>query len=795
MRGIEVALIGLSLLGGVGCGALVGIPGDLIEDVGAKDAEGDHAPRTDAGLDSGEAGLPGSAAIWVSSSTLFQMWCAVTVSGDVECWGDDFNGMLGNGKPASYILPPWTPSKVISPLPPAKQVSVGITYVCALTRTDSVWCWGWDPDGELGNGKTETYSSTPVQVGIEGVVSLSAGGDVTCAVKDDHTVWCWGWGAQGELGQPAEADGAAPPDALVPKKVPDLLPATSVSVGEDDSACAVLENGFVECWGGFFGSGDQGNGTTKVSWTPVLVTGVSNVTAVSVGQLFACALTQGGDVYCWGHGGKLNDIVGNLTAVQVCGFSDVTAISAGDSVVCALERDSSVFCLGDGEDGDLGSAILREGDSVPSPAPPDGGPTPQWPLDQSSAPVQVQLSERATSISTGNAPCAVTTSGHVECWGTTCEIEMIPSRVTNVMDAVSVSIGGYDDSSAFACAVTPGLSGEAQCWGANGHDQLGSTLPLTQNSNTAVKTNFGDQLTGLSAGTHGDFACALYSGQVYCWGDDTTGQLGNGTTEWSSGPVEVKGMPLATAVSAGDASACAISTAGDLYCWGHNGHGQLGNNSHADTAVVTVPILSGVLAVSVGTHFACALLGDATVDCWGQNIIGEVGNGSMNGDDVLVPTPVSGLTGVTRIAAGGTSACAIITGGAIECWGDDSSGQLGDGASTGFTQSFTPVPSAITAGATQVAVGIFNACAVVSEKVSCWGDFVTGDGNWIDRSTVLSPVSISTLTHVTDIAVGYLSACAVQGGDVYCWGYNSVGQLGNGGPMDWFVPTRIKGFP
>jgi len=759
----------------VGCEAILGLGGETPLPDGGPDVKGDA--RVDARDD---AGRPPGAALVVASNHFASDWCAVTVGGDVECWGGNDNGELGDGTTRASA----TPVKVKGLGAPAAYVSMGVVTVCALTRKGGVYCWGQGSAGELGNGAKTTLSTSAVRVsGLEsGVTALSAGDLTACAVKDG-AVWCWG--STGLLGT-GQASAA-----VVPVQVPGLESGvTSVSVG-DFTACAV-KNGGLMCWGGFDGSGGLGNNTLKGSLTPVPVpTLARGVADVSVGYNFACALTTGGGVLCWGYGaaGELGNgqLAGSPVPVQVQGLtSGVSAVSAGTASATAIQIDGSVVTWGYAADGELGNGSAEAdsgaGDGL-------GG--------ASAVPVKVKgLSARAISVSTGQAPCVATTTGSVECWGITAESALTPVPVTALSHIVSITTGGNLSTGAFACATSN--NGTVSCWGGNGAGQLGSGTSVS--SNAPVTNELSGGTTVVSGATGGNFACADAFGAAYCWGDNSSGQLGNGTKVSSLDPVGVIGLTSGvTAVAAGGASACAISTAGTdagaggaLYCWGDNTSGQLGNNS-TTSSLVPMPVMglgSKVTAVSLGLLSGCALLGDGTVECWGDNAAGELGDGTLT--KRLAPVKVVGITGATAIAVSWYNACAV-TSGAIQCWGGNGTGTLGDNSSA---PSMVPVNVfGISSGASQVSVGPLSACAVVAGGAQCWGFGALGNNS--SPALVFDyPAPVTGLDHgVTEVAVGELAACALVQGKVRCWGLNTAGQLGNGGVVDAFVPTPVKGFP
>jgi alpha-tubulin suppressor-like RCC1 family protein len=267
--------------------------------------------------------------------------------------------------------------------------------------------------------------------------------------------------------------------------------------------------------------------------------------------------------------------------------------------------------------------------------------------------------------------------------------------------------------------------------------------------------------------------------------------------------VAVETLSGVVAVSAGYNSTCAITTSGadagvggSLYCWGDNTYGQLGNGTTTSSAipVAVAGLSSGVMAVAVGLDFACAVLADGTASCWGTNSNGQLGNGSIMTS--LLPTPVTGIVGATAVGAGWFSAC-VVASEAVKCWGYNDAGQLGDGT---FTSSMVPVNVKTQYGfnldgVSQVSVSVTAACAVVSGGAQCWGVGPLGVDSPPGVSAISPDPVIGLGSGVTSVSVGVGSACAVAHGETYCWGLNSDGELGNGGSVDAFLPTPVAGFP
>ena len=202
-----------------------------------------------------------------------------------------------------------------------------------------------------------------------------------------------------------------------------------------------------------------------------------------------------------------------------------------------------------------------------------------------------------------------------------------------------------------------------------------------------------------------------------------------------------------------------------------------GNDTSESRMSNPVTPSAGATAMAAGAGHTCAIVAGGAVDCWGYNGYGQLGNGTTT--DSSAPVAVAGLTGATAITAGELHTCAIVAGGAVDCWGYNGYGQLGDGTTT---DSSAPVAVAGLTGATAITAGEYHSCAIVAGgAVDCWGlNFwgQLGDGTTTDSS---APVAVAGLTGATAITAGYGHSCAiVAGGAVDCWGYNGYGQLGTG---------------
>jgi alpha-tubulin suppressor-like RCC1 family protein len=579
--------------------------------------------------------------------------CALTEIGEAYCWGSNADGQLGDGSGSPQSE---TPVPVLGGHT-FQWVSAGLHHTCGVTTAGETWCWGFNGDGQLGDGSTNA-SDAPVKVSsAEVFVAVSAGAWHSCAVTDTGQGYCWGYGANGQLGN---GTGLYNATNTTPLLVSGGNTWRSLSAGWYHT-CAVTTGDVAHCWGSGF-DGQLGDGTETGRDTPAAVSGALAFASVSAGAQYACGRTTAGEIHCWGRNlhGQLGDGTPLTHTPQALGLS-FSWVTGGNNFSCALDASDDAYCWGSGVYGRLGHGTE----------------------DSKTTPNAVSGGHQFQSLRAGyQHACGVVTNGDAYCWGNNGHGQLGLGH-WNQSHAPALVQGGHTWQSVstghgHTCGIED-VTGDAYCWGGNGNGEIGDNSTTNRNVPTAVATSL--TFVMISAGMQ--HSCALAgSGDIHCWGQNSSGQLGDGTTTSSLVPVQVSAGGLTfQSVTAGDLHSCGVATDGTPYCWGDGGIGALGDGTGADSPT-PVPVALGVPFQSLNANgqsqLNCGVATTGDAFCWGRNRDGGRGNGHYReGND---PSLVSGSLSWAWVDPGNMHACGVTTTGSAYCWGANDEGQLGLGS-------------------------------------------------------------------------------------------------------------------
>ncbi|HEU0085857.1 MAG TPA: immunoglobulin-like domain-containing protein [Candidatus Paceibacterota bacterium] len=712
--------------------------------------------------------------------------------GTVWSWGYNGYGQIGDGTTTGRSLP----VQVLGPggtgvLSGIIEIAAGENSAYALKSDGTVWAWGYNAHGNLGDNST-TQRTTPVQVvgpGAVGfltdVVSIGAADYSGYAVKSDGTVWAWGQNSSGQLGDNSTSQRNSPVQVLGTGAVGFLTGVIKVA-GGSANGYALKSDGTVWSWGSN-GSGRLGDNSTTQRTTPVQVQGVggvgflTDVVQIAGGDASGYAVKSDGTAWSWGSNGsgRLGDntVTQRNTPVQVLGtggtgfLTGVSKVMAGDANAYALKSDGTVWSWGSNGSGRLGDNTTT----------------------QRNAPVQV---------------VGIGASGFL----------------TDIVNIAGGSASGYALHS----------DGTARAWGLNSSNQLGDNTNTQRNSPIQVLAYtalaLGDvEIAKIVAGDSSSYALKS-DGTVWAWGQNNLGQLGDNTTTKRDNPVQVKGpggvgfLTDVVEIAAGNFGAMAVKSDGTVWSWGYNSYGQVGDNSttqrNAPVQVVGpggVGFLTDVIKVTKPSYAyfsgaSYALKSDGTVWAWGDNGSGQLGDNTTTSRSVpaqvLGPGAVGFLTDVVDIAASSHSGYAVKSDGTVWAWGNNGSGRLGDGTTT---ERRTPVQvvglggSGFLTDAIQVVADgePFNGGAghVLKSDGTVWSWGANGYGQLADGTNTakntpvqaVGPGGTGFLTGITQIESSMFGGRALKSdGTVWAWGYNNAGQVGDNSTTNRNTPVQVK---
>ena len=697
---------------------------------------------------------------------------AVKSDGTVWAWGANDRGQLGDGTTTRRTSPVQVPD-----LTGVVAVAAGNSHSLAVKADGTVWAWGGNTYGQLGD-ETTMQRTSPMQVlRLTAATAVAAGDGHSLLRKSDGTVWAWGYNSSGQLGDGTRMDRHGP------VQVPSLTGVTAVTAGSGHSL-AIKADGTAWAWGNNF-SGQLGDGTTTLRTSPVKVPDLATVAAMAAGGSaysgsHSLAVANDGTVWAWGYNyyGQLGDgtTTQEASPVQISSLSDAAvppSITTQPAPQIVELDQAGVF------------SVSATGTPVPSY---------QWRRNGMSIVDDNRIYGATTAALTVSHACTAdigfydvvirNTFGTV----TSCPVNLSipgfpPPMITTQPVGQVLQLGRQATFSVAASSmevITYQWRKNGLILGDNGHIAGATTSTLTINDVTAtdigrydvvVSNVFGAVISsparlgtlGLAYAAGDSHSLAIKSnGSVWAWGNNTYGQLGDGTSTKRISPVQVPGLTGVVAVEAGGQHSLAVKSDGTVWAWGWNSYGQLGDGTATDrrSCPVQVRNLTGVVAVAAGYWQGLAVKDDGTVWAWGGNGYGQLGDGTTTQRNC--PVQVLGLTDVVAVAASKTYVAfslAVRRDGTVWAWGGNSNGQLGDGTTT---QRTSPVQVSGLSGAVAVTAGNSHSLAVRDDgTVWAWGrnDYgQLGDGTTTGRSR---PVQVPNLTGVAAVAAGYVNSLFV----------------------------------
>ena len=588
---------------------------------------------------------------------------AVDHDGAVWVWGDNTYGQLGLGG----STPPNAPTPQLVPgVSNIVAVAGGPLHSLALRRDGLVYAWGRNEDSQLGIGNFNPGPFAPVQVpNLNGVVAIAVGTSHSMALRNDGSVWCWGSNTSGQIGN----GGSLSTTAYYPTK--SLAPSGIVAISAGYlHAAAVRSDGTVWSWGNG-GNGQLGNGSSSSTGVamPVQVTGINSAIKVASGATNGMALGSDGTVWTWGDNtsGQLGDGTGQTSVVpiQLKNVTGVQSAAGGDSFTLLTRGSGTMLSWGMNNAGQLGNGTTTGANQNPMPAAVN--------TITNAASISAGLFSGMALLSNGTVWGWGANYGQIGD-GTSGSNKLNPVQANTPSGILALASGN-----AHTLAIRKDPSTQVRtvwAWGANDVGQLGYGSPPTASlSPTQVPGLAG--IVSVAAGSEHSLA-VLSDGTVWTWGSNYNGQLGLGSTNTvpNPTPTQVPGISTAVLAAAGQSNCLVVLSDGSVLAWGYGTDGELGNGVFAhSSSPVQVSGLTGVTALGGGLEHSLALRNDGTVWSWGDNSYRQLGRSV--GVRSATPGQVLGLSGVTSIGVGYKHNAAVLSNGTLWLWGDNVKGQLG----------------------------------------------------------------------------------------------------------------------
>ncbi len=661
---------------------------------------------------------------WVSVSAGTSFSVGLKANGTIWAWGINNNGQMGNGVTGSNILVPTQVGSVNTWI----SISAGGDHVLALKSDGTLWAWGLNSSGQLGDG-TATARYSPTQIGSDDKwVTISAGNAHSTAIKSDGTLWAWGYNFYGLLGDGTNTNKNTPTQIAVGTYW--LL----VSAGGNHTMA--LKNDGTLWTMGYNNKGQLGDGTTTNRNIPTQVGALNTWSTIEAGGNNSYAIKADGTAWAWGSGtnGQLGDgaTLDRNTPTQIGVDNKWVGISAGGTFTMGFKSEGTLWAWGSNTGGRLGNGNITD------------QPTP----------VQITTDDKWLMITAGEwNNVGIKTDGTIWTWGDNTYGQL--GDGTLIQKNKPIKIGSNNTWAGVASGRGFNLAlrtdGTLWAWGNNGFGQLGDGTTINKTSPIQIGTD--NNWVSVFAGYAHSFAIKS-DGTLWAWGWNNNGQLGDGTTVNKSSPVQI-GSNKWTSISAGVGHTMGIRYDGTLWAWGMNSTGQLGDGT---TVAKTSPVQvgSGVrwTNITAGYYHSFGIRSDGTLWAWGNNAASQLGDGTSV--DKTSPTQLGSDNKWIFGSASRYDCHFIKSDGTLWAWGSNPYGQAGNGSVSALntpTQIGTNTNWVYFSQGKEHGVGLkadrTNFCAAGYNLYGQLGDNTTTDKSSFVCNTNCNPPSAPIATNVS----------------------------------------------
>ncbi|WP_027390899.1 LamG-like jellyroll fold domain-containing protein [Chrysiogenes arsenatis] len=719
---------------------------------------------------------------------------AIKEDGTLWTWGSSGNGQLGDGTEGGTRNQPGQLGGENNWI----RVATGEGHSLALKRDGTLWSWGLNHMGQLGIASADYSRNIPVQVDTgSDWKEIGAGYNFSVALRSDGTLWAWGGNDAGQLGI-----GSVIPSVSSPMQIGSDTDWLTFAVGYQH-ALAIKEDGSLWAWG-YNGYGSNlGVIQTGNVLAPARVGHSSDWMAVAAGSSFSAALRADGSLWTWGEGiyGQLGhgDSATLGTPRRVGIESSWTAITAGNSHMLAQQADNTLWGWGNGADGQIGNGNFDY--AVLSPVIVFDSDDTGWMHAEASSAASFGVKQDGTMWAWGYNGVGQLGigSGMMQ--------EPLPVQIIFPESYIAkpalfaqaapnsgfVVINNGSYISLYGDRSVSDLLGALTVWPAAATtrvtdftgDTKESFAQLVEGDLFVMEYEDGNRTYRVQrvlpqAVTHSTHVLAIqHDGTLWSWGDNSSGQLGNGDVSGQLHvPLQVGGEATWTRVASGSGHSVAIKLDGSLWAWGENYSGQLGDGTQTNRNL-PMQVASGNTWVDIaaGGHYTVALRQDGTLWSWGENGSGQLGINSMI--SVNTPTQIGNESGWIAVSAQDSFALALKTDGTLWGWGYNGYGQLG--SATQHAHSLVPVRIDSSADWQSIVAGSSFVIGLKSDgSLWSWGENMYGQLGLGDTSQYNTPQRIGGDSDWKYIATRSFHSLAIKTDNtLWSWGQNNSGQLGN----------------